>query len=439
MKLLCLMAAGLIAFTLAVGASPSFAQETIPVRGRVVNGTEGANVPPGLDVQLHAFSRTAGSFTTAESTTEGDGTFRFDEVPLLEEGAYAVTADYGGMRYSMLLDRQELSRPLELMVYEPTQDIAVIQIEHQALIISEISEGDQEIKAAEFLTLSNTSDRTLVPDLSNVGQGQFSFLRFSLPPQAQGLEVESDLVGGEIISIGSGFALTAPVTPGDHSVSFTFSFPYRGDAAVYRQRLLQGAEIYQVLVPDRLSQVQVGSLEPKPSLEVSGVTYRVWEGQGFAPGQGFEVRLTGLPQPGLLLRIGKSVTRGAFWRMAIPVTLGVTLAGLLLYGGVKAPRGGEARLGFAVPAVTVDGDFDGYSDNNSHGNSEGNSEGDSGGNSEGRLGGRSELVRAIAALDESFHQGEVEPAAYRTQRDQLKARVLESSEPVESGQAREPQ
>ena len=75
----------------------------------------------------------------------------------------------------------------------------------------------------------------------------------------------------------------------------------------------------------------------------------------------------------------------------------------------------------------------------SDGDSDGNSDGKFDGNSEGYLGGRSELVRAIAALDESFHQGEVEPAAYRIQRDQLKARVLESSEPVESGQAREPQ
>ena len=415
MKLLCLVAAGLIAIALAVDTSPSLAQETIPVQGQVVNGTEGASVPPGLSVQLHAFSRTAGSFSTAETTTERDGTFRFDGVLLLEEGGYALTADYGGMRYSTLLDRQELSQPLELRVYEPTQDIAVIQIEHQALVISEISEREQEIKAAEFLTLSNTSDRTLVPDLSSVGQGRFSFLRFSLPPQAQGLDVQSDLVGGEIVSTGSGFALTAPVTPGDHSVSFSFSFPYRGDSIVYQQSLLQGAEVYQVLVPDRLSQMQVGWLESMPPIEVGGVSYRVWEGQGFAPGQGIEVRLTNLPQPSLPVRLGKSVTREAFWRLAIPVMLGLTLAGLLLYGGVKAPRSGEANETFPVPVATFDGDFDGY------------------------VGDRSELVGAIAALDESFHQGEVEHAAYRIQREQLKARVLESSGPVESGQGQDAQ
>ena len=147
-----------------------------------------------------------------------------------------------------------------------------------------------------------------------------------LPPQAKGLDVQSDLLGGEIIPTGSGFALTAPVPPGDHNISFTFSFPYQGDAIAYRQSLLQGAEVYQVLVPDRLSQIQVGSLESMPPLEVGEVSYRVWEGGGFAPGQGVEVRLTNLPEPSLLVRLGKSVTRGTFWRVAIPVMLGVVLA-----------------------------------------------------------------------------------------------------------------
>jgi hypothetical protein len=229
-------------------------------------------------------------------------------------------------------------------------------------------------------------------------------------------------VGGDIVSTGSGFALTAPVTPGDHTVSFSFSFPYRGNSAAYRQSLLQGAEVYQVLVPDHLSQIEIGPLEPMPPIEVGGVTYRVWEGQGFAPGQGFEVRLTGLPQPSLLVLIGKLATRGAFWRLAIPITLGLTLAGLLLYGGVKAPRGEAAVETFSVPALTFNGD------------SQGDSDGDSHGDSNGYPGGRSELVREIAALDESFHQGGVEQAAYWTQREQLKARVLGSSAPVESGQ-----
>jgi len=404
MRSVLLFVAVLLAITLVVNMSSVTAQETIAVRGRVVNGTEGATAASGLTVQLHAFSQTAGTFSTAETTTEDAGVFWFDDVLTLDEGGYALTADYGGTRYSTLLGPEELGEPLELRVYEPTQDISVVRVKHQALIISEVNEGAQEIEAAEFLTLTNTSDRTLVPDLSNVGQGRFSFLRFSLPPQAEGLDVQSDLIGGQIISTGSGFAMTAPVTPGDHSISFSFSFRYQGEAVAYRQSLLQGAEVYQVLVPDRLGRIQVGSLQSMPPIEVGGVSYRVWEGRGYSPGQGLEVRLTDLPQPSLLVRLGKAITGGTFWRVAIPVILGLTLAGLLLYGGVKAPRSGGAAAAFSGTVETPAAD------------------------SNGTLGRRSNFVRTIAALDESFRRGEVEQAEYQIQREQMKTRVLETSE-----------
>ena len=55
-----------------------------------------------------------------------------------------------------------------------------------------------------------------------------SFLRFSLPPGTHDLDVQSNLPSREIISVGSGFAVTSPVTPGGHSVEFSYIFPYEG-------------------------------------------------------------------------------------------------------------------------------------------------------------------------------------------------------------------
>ena len=49
------------------------------------------------------------------------------------------------------------------------------------------------------------------------------------------------------------------------------------------------------------------------------------------------------------------------------------------------------------------------------------------------------MVRAIAALDESFRQGELELSEYRSQRGQLKARILGTSDPLDSGQDRDAQ
>lgn len=404
-----LLIAFVVALALAVaGTSPVNAQESVTLRGRVVNGTEGATIAPGLTVFLHVFSQQGSVVSSLETTTDNDGGFQFDKVPTEEGVGYAVTMDYAGMRYTTLLGPEDLDAPVELTVYEATQDLSVVEVEHQALVITGINEREQQIEAVEFLSLVNRSDRTLVPDLSNVRQGQFSFLRFSLPPQATGLDLQSDLMGGEIIPVGTGFAVTAPVAPGEHSVSFSFRFPYQGSSFSYQQNLPQGAEVYQVLIPEKLGQIQVPGLKPLPPLDVDGSTYRAWEARDFAPGEGLKVELTNLPQPSLLTRLSTSVTDGTFWQITIPTTLGAILALVLLYAGFKTS--GEA----AAPATAA---------------SQPRYNGDS------RR--REALVRAIAALDEKFQHGQIPQSEYETQRQQLKARILETSQRGDGGLGQE--
>ena len=184
---------------------------------------------------------------------------------------------------------------------------------HQALILTEVDPHEQMITAAIFVNLSNESDRTLLPDLTNVGPGRFSFLRFSLPPLAEELDVQSDLIGGQIIPTGSGFAMTAPVTPGEHNISYSFRFPYQGNALSYKQSLLQGADVFQVLIPQRLSEIQVGTLEPMHgSLNAAGAFYLVWERADLAPGQGVEVELANLPRSNPLVPLGTGRHRRIF-------------------------------------------------------------------------------------------------------------------------------
>jgi hypothetical protein len=367
----------------------------------LVNGTAGGKIAAGLPVALHSFGGPAGSVTTVETTTEESGAFRFDTIAPDGDIGYALTTEYAGMRYSMLIGSEGLTEIIEFLVYESTQDLAVIQVKHHALVITSVNEAEQLIEAVESISLANISDRTLVPDLSRVGQGQFSFLRFSLPPRASGFDIQSDLVGGEVIPVGTGFGLTSPVTPGDHNLRFSFSFPYQGNAFAYQQSLLQGADIYQVLVPERLGQLEVSSLEAIAGVEVEGSLYRVWQGQDFAPGQGLAVELTNLPQPSGWERLGRSVSSAGFWIVAIPVVLGAVLLAVLLYGG----------FGLRRPAI-VDGLEVRLPTN-------------------GNWARRESLVREVAALDEKFLRGQVPDAEYQAQRVQLKTRILAAARPSE--------
>jgi hypothetical protein len=369
-------------------------QESVTVRGMLVNGTEGGKIAAGLPVALHSFGGQASSVTTVETTTEESGAFQFDAVVPDGDIGYALTTEYGGMRYSMLIGPEDLAATVELLVYESTQDLGVIRVTHQALVITNVDEAEQRIEAVEFINLSNISDRTLVPDLSGVGQGQFSFLRFSLPPRAAGFDIQSDLVGGEVIPVGTGFGLTSPVTPGEHNLSFSFNFPYQGNVFAYQQNLLQGADIYQVMVPQRLGQLEVGSLEAIPAVEVEGSLYRVWQGRDFAPGQGVEVELTNLPRPSAWERLGRSVSGAEFWIITIPGTLAVVLLAVLLYGGFWMRR-----------TAVVDGPDVLLPAN-------------------GNRARRESLVREVAELDEKFLRGQVPDAEYQARRVRLKTRIL---------------
>ena len=105
----------------------SLNQETVALAGQVVNRTDGATLEPGLLVTLHSFSQSSGVFLSQDATTDDSGSFLFPNVELLQEGGYAVVTDYADTRYSTLFRPEDLDGPVELVVYETTQDISVIR------------------------------------------------------------------------------------------------------------------------------------------------------------------------------------------------------------------------------------------------------------------------------------------------------------------------
>ena len=318
--------------------------EGVAVQGFAVNGTAGGEIPAGRPITLHTIDRTAGRVATTETTTDPAGGFRFEDVPLLEERSYVLVMDYAGMRYNSLLEPAALAEPVELTVYETTRELSAVQVERQTMVIAGVNEKDREIAALELLNINNAGDRTLLPELTNIANpGEISFLRFSLPAAARELDVQSTLPGGDIIAIGNGFAITAPVMPGKHQINYTYTFPYQSDRVAFNQRLLQGAGVYQVLVPEELAAIQVTPLEPRPRIDVAGQVYLVWEGREIPPGRGIALELSQLPQPDLLSRLARSVANGNLWETAIPIMLGIALTALLVYAWFRGAR--------PVPAV----------------------------------------------------------------------------------------
>ncbi len=378
-------------------AQPS---DTISLEGRVVNGTSGGEIPVNLPVTLHVVDGDAGSVATFQDTADEPGRFVFADVPVQDSASYVLVADYAGMRYNELLEPAQLNRPAELTVYEVTRDIAVINVERQAMLITDINEADREIHVLEVLSINNTSDTTLLPELTNItNPAAINFLRFSLPTGAGELDVQSNLAGGDIIPIGTGFAITAPVLPGAHQIAYTYKFPYAGDSVTFNQRLIQGALLYQILAPTALAQIQITPLEVRPRIDLEGTTYLVWEARDVPPRQGITLQFANLPQPGLTARIGQAALSAELWLTAIPVLLAASLGVLLLYAWFRGQR--EVAVG---DAATADSER------------------------------RQTLVQTIAVLDESFARGEIPEKEYRANREALLRQLRRRASSADTGE-----
>ena len=358
-----------------------------------MNGTEGAETFEGLNVLMLVTAADGRLAATGQAEPDAQGRFVFENVQSGEGGSYTVSVDHQGVFYGLSLDSAGLAEDPVVTVCETTRDASSIQVEQHVMVFVALNEDDQLASVLEFVSFVNPSDRTLLPDLTKLDQ--ISFLRFALPPDPAELAVESDLPGGDIVSIGTGFAVTSSVEPGDHSMNFSYTVPYEDETIAYRQSLVQGAGLFQVWVPESISDVAVLGLEKIDPITVEGTVYRVYEGHDFAPGQGLQLEITGLPMPGVWSRFSRSVTGGNFWQIAIPSALGATLAAMLFWGTIRGYRPVTAGNQTDAAAWTVDPAE------------------------------RAVVVRAVAALDQRYQEGDLSEDEYRAQRLELMARVLD--------------
>ena len=404
----CCLAIGVSCLALAlllVMAAPVHGEERASISGRVVNGTSDGVDPPNLQVTLHVISEGQEvDITTAR--TDSDGQFQFQEVEVDEGATYALTSSYQDVLYSKRLDPLAMAEPVVLLVYETTTSLEAIHVDTDALLLGGADPSERTLSAFEVVSLVNSGDHTFVPNLAQ--PGSMNFLRFSLPSGATDLDVASDLPGAQIVNVGTGFALMAPVTPGSHQVTYAYRTPYKGNRLELARSFPMGAESFRLLMEDGLGVLRNSSfLTQMPPASRDGKSYRVWGASQLNPGVGLTVEVGDLPQPALLRRVGDALTDGPYLRIGIPTAVGLALVVLLLYALVfrrpeKVPVGnpGPGHSGALLTADELDKPV-------------GSS------NPKRRL-----MVEEIARLDDLFQEGEVAQEEYLRRRQQLKDRLL---------------
>ena len=391
----------LLAVLLALPSAPSRAQdsELATIDGRLVNGTQGYTATAGTEVLL-LVTNDVGPIDQKTVVVDALGRFLFQGVPQDDGLIYTLTVTYSDVTYRVSLDSTSLSEPVELVVYETTNDISALSLASNTMIIGWADSGDRILGVLERVQIHLDADRAFVPDL---GQGTgMDLLRFSLPIGYTDLEVMAELAPGQLVPVDNGFVVDTPVPPGTHELLFTYLIPYEGDAFSLRRSFPFGVGEFSVHLAERVGRLTAPAMVKKPNQVIGETNYYRYTVTDIGRGDSVVLGLTGLPQPSLWERTKGSFTDGTYVNVALPLLMGLLLLGAL---AVVLARKRRQRPVYALSMEAAD-----------------LMQADA-----------SRLVRAIAELDRQRGSGLIAEDEHALRRGALKARLLEISASGEAG------
>lgn len=330
-----LAASALLLLTLLTLITPPQAtaqQPPVTVSGRILNATAAASSGvPGLPVTLHM--QTAQTQDSISALTDANGRFRFPDIPVDPTLTYAVSVRYQDALYGAQINlRDGNPPPITINVYEAAYDLEVIRVDSASLLFADTDRATQTIAALEIIKVVNDSDRTFVPG----SQGPMSLLRFGLPPGSEGLQVDTRLLGADIVQVDRGFAVLGSVPPGAHDIMFTYTFPYRGAETTIAKSFPFGANTLRVLSPQEtlsLHSADIGAAQP---VSIGERPYRLIEASDIERGRRISLRLADLPRATLTDRATAALTAIPYHYIP-PTLLSIFLAALIIFA-LTRPR-----------------------------------------------------------------------------------------------------
>ena len=322
--LLALLAVAFACALLLATQPPAAAQQSpLTISGKIVNATPGSDHVAGIAVVLHMQGET--TYDNKATITDNDGNFTFDGI------IYDPTLVYGiSVRYQDTIYGAEVSLadgappPVTIQVYDAVYEQDVIRVGSASLLFADADRITQTVSVLEIVKVVNDSAYTFVPGSG----GPMSLLRFGLPPGAEGLQVDTRLLGADIVQVDRGFAVIGSVPPGEHDIMFTYAFPYDGTETAFTKNFPFGADSLRVLSPNEvltLASQDIGAPEP---VTIGERPYQLIETANIERGSRIEVHLSDLPKTTLADRAQYAVANARYEYIA-PALLAIFLAALI--------------------------------------------------------------------------------------------------------------
>jgi hypothetical protein len=377
----------LLIATLGTGLTPTVNAQPVRdgVKGVIVNGSKGGIIPPSLEVFLLTIDNSTNRIIATESKqVSSDGSFSFDN-PIWSPGfTLRVVADAGEYTPSVDLTAMDDWTDVALTIYEQTDSLEYITISSYVMMIPTINARHRRAGVLIVVKVNNMGDRVWIPDTEDPGLTGLDLLRFNLPDGFSNLSVESELPPGNILEIGTGFAMTNPIPPGEWSILMSYVIGYEGDGFNFDLKVPYGTDEVRILLPDEDGLIISDELSSSESVVVAERVYKSVNGTNYAAGSVLAVTFSGLPEPTFLQSVSE-LFGGRTYVIVIVSTAGIFLIGILgfaLYSVRQKPSGGEKS-------------------------------------------GRAVILAQIAALDEHFESGNIDARKYIQQRKGLIQLALE--------------
>ncbi len=382
---LVLITALLVTLQMQSAGLPVASAQTPPdeIVGIIINGTDGGVVPENMEVLLMSIDMASNQIIEQESTNvDEDGIFRFSNLVSGPGLSYRVVANTGAYTPSVDMTTVDNWSNVRINIYDPTTSLEDINLGSYVLMIPSIDARSRQAGILTVINVNNAGDRIWIPDMNDPSLTGLDLLRFNLPDGFTDLNIESELPSGNILEIGTGFAMTNPIPPGTAAILVSYTIHYEGDGFDFNLKLPYGAGQVRMLLPKDAGVIKAPKLGSLESVVVADNVFNSVEGNNFAVDEEINANFTGLPQPTALQSLsdffdGRTYVIIIIWVVGIAL---LAVLGYALYSSRKHPSlSSEDVDEFAV---------------------------------------RGDIVAAIAALDEE----------YNVKRDELKRLALEFDE-----------
>ncbi len=379
-------------------ASSAHAQTPVPptgkitVAGQIVNGTPGGTVPVSLTLMLHAYDGNTTSLML-HSVADSTGKFRFEDLDMAPGRTFEVMASLGHAAYfspeiEPKVGQAVLDAPIT--IYDTTTDASHVSIERMDTQLEFI--GETWVQVSEAYILSNDGDHT-VEGATKADDGTPATLRFSLPAGAKELEFQGGQLGQRFLQTADGFVDVWALPPGKGSSRVTVRYALRFNSKVHLDRKLNYATTrINVMLPGSEVTLTSTLLQPQGFQPLdTGTSAWLFTADALAAGQSFSFDLTGKSKLAQPATVDKTPARGTLAQPGL-LLVGLTLGLALIAGGFVWMRFTSSQS----QTVQVEADSDTQ---------------------------RSEIIQAMADLDDDFEAGLVTEAERDHQHSLLRAEL----------------